>query len=349
MNLKAFSRSKATIRAHPWRALALTAIAGFALLNALAFMHAWSMTHFVKIGGRTADNDSQLEEMHLADKARAVVFGVRINRPENYRTPSDLDLVFDTCRFDAGDGNECEAWFVPQKNPKGLVLLFHGFASCKTNLLAESQVFHELGYATLLVDFRGSGGSDGHTTTIGFREANDVRAAVDFAAEELGYSAPVLYGQSMGSAAILRAIAVHGVRPRGIVIECPFDRLISTVENRFSAMGLPSFPAAELLVFWGGVQQGYSGFSHNPADYAKSVNCPTLLLHGANDARVTPVQVRQVFDNLDGPKQLVLFDELGHGAGLLADPERWTSVIATYLGELPIGDIRVRNSAPEQN
>jgi hypothetical protein len=48
-------------------------------------------------------------------------------------------------------------------------------------------------------------------------------------------------------------------------------------------MNVPSFPAAQLLVFWGGVQAGFNGFSHRPAEYAKSVSCPVLFLHGEDD------------------------------------------------------------------
>ena len=37
---------------------------------------------------------------------------------------------------------------------------------------------HDLGYACFLVDFRGSGGSSGDATTIGYREADDVVRSV---------------------------------------------------------------------------------------------------------------------------------------------------------------------------
>jgi alpha-beta hydrolase superfamily lysophospholipase len=63
-------------------------------------------------------------------------------------------------------------------------------------------------------------------------------------------------------------------------------------------MGLPTFPAAQLLVFWGGVQQGFNGFRHNPAEYARSVKCPVLMMHGEHDSRVTVEQARNIFDNL---------------------------------------------------
>src|SRR5207249_4139187 len=114
----------------------------------------------------------------------------------------------------------------------------------------EAKEFRELGYDTLLVDFRGAGGSDGNASTIGFLEANDVRAAVNFAKAKLAPKQTILYGQSLGALAILRAIATSDVQPDAIVLECPYDRLITTVSHRFHMMNLPAFGLAHLLVFW---------------------------------------------------------------------------------------------------
>jgi pimeloyl-ACP methyl ester carboxylesterase len=138
----------------------------------------------------------------------------------------------------------------------------------------------------------------------------------------------------MGSAAILRAVALQGVQPAAVIAECPFDRLLSTVENRFAAFGLPAFPLAHLLVFWGGVQQGFNGFAHNPADYAQAVTCPVLLLHGDADPRVTREQLLRVHDNLAGTKKLEWFAGVGHESYLAAQPEKWKDTVERFLDGL---------------
>ena len=114
-------------------------------------------------------------------------------------------------------------------------------------------------------------------------------------------------------------------------MECPFDRLLNTVENRFSAMAVPSFPFAQLLVFWGGVQQGMNGFAHNPVNYAASVHCPVLLLHGEQDPRVSVPQIRSIYENLAGNKELVLFPHAGHESYLQSDSERWKRTVGEFL------------------
>ena len=125
------------------------------------------------------------------------------------------------------------------------------------SMVAIAQELHQLGYSVLLVDFYGSGGSSGTTTSIGYFEALDVVASVNYARDQWHPDTIHLYGASMGGAAVLRAIAVHGVEVEAIAIESVFDTLLNTVRNRFAAMGIPSTPLAELLTFWGGQQRNF--------------------------------------------------------------------------------------------
>jgi len=306
------------------------------LLNALAYRHAWSMTHFVEAGTRPPPP----EAMSLGQKARAILIGVEIPKPRNRKTPADCGLPFDVHRFATTDGLTCEAWHVPcrseaeSKTHQGLCLMFHGFAASKASLLPAAEALHQLGYDALLVDFRGSGGSDGYATTIGYREADDVVAACDFARRQWPNAPMVLYGRSMGGAAVLRAVAGGELQPAAIILECPFDRLLSTTKNRFRAVGLPSFPGAELLVLWGGVQHGYWGFDHNPVDYAAAVECPTLFLHGECDVRVSSTEAREVFDRLGGKKTWALLKGAGHENLSVARRDEWREAVEQFLGAL---------------
>jgi alpha-beta hydrolase superfamily lysophospholipase len=298
-------------------------------VNAIAYLHARAMTHFTRDGTRTPSPES----MSPLQKAEVLLTGVRLPKPSSDAIPDRFGLPFETHRLLGDGGVELAAWYVPRPDARGLVLLFHGYAACKAALLPEVKALHDLGYASFAVDFRGCGDSTGWDTTIGYHEAQDVALAVGYARDRWAPRRVVLYGQSMGSAAILRAVAVQGVAPDAVVVECPFDRLLSTVENRFDAMGVPHFPGARLLVFWGGVQHGFSGFAHNPVDYAGEVRCPVLLMHGGHDPRVTEAQAEAIFERLAGKKQFVRFPESGHRPLLAEDPDRWRQVVSQFLSE----------------
>jgi uncharacterized protein len=248
-----------------WRrwAIALVLIAAAVIaVNAVAFMQARAMTHFVDGGERTLPP----EQLGLAAKIKVLFTGVRVPRPADTKTPADISLDFQTVRFGGASGGDCEAWYVPAANARRICIEFPGYVASKSSLLLPTEAFHNMGLDVLMVDFRGTGGSMGDRTTLGYDEAEDVAAAVDFARRRSPGEPVILYGQSMGGAAILRAVGELGVNPSAIIIESVFDRLLSTAQNRFHSMGLPAFPLAQLLVFWGGAQIGHSGFQLNPAD-----------------------------------------------------------------------------------
>jgi hypothetical protein len=319
-------------RRRTWLGIAILFLLAFAGLNGMAYIQARAMTHFVTGGRRTVIP----EELSFAQKIKVLFTGVRIPRPANRGNPADFGLEFRTVRFGGAGNDDCEAWYIPCLDARGLCIAFPGYTSAKSTLLPAAKAFHEMGYATLLVDFRGCGGSRGDQTTVGYLEAGDVVAAVDFSKKIWPrQDSVILYGQSMGAAAALRAVAVSGVRPRAIIIESCFDTLLATAQNRFSAMGLPAFPLAQLLVFWGGHQQGYDGFKHNPADYAANVFCPVLLMQAGRDPRVTNQQAHNLFDHLAGPKKFEYFEDAGHCGFLGNDPTRWTNAIKSFLSQSP--------------
>src|SRR4051794_26771184 len=212
-----------------------TFAAAFIGVNVMAYLHARAMTHFDPSGARTP----RPERLSAWGKVKVLFTGIHVPRPTNVITPATRGWTYQTHHFTTADGMRLEAWFVRAKSQaandqsvetgsRGCVLMFHGYISAKSALLSEAAVFRKLGYDVLLVDFRGGGGSDGDDTTIGYRESLDVAAAAKYARENFAPRTLVLYGQSMGSTAILRAVAHDGVAPDALILECPFDRLLTT-------------------------------------------------------------------------------------------------------------------------
>jgi pimeloyl-ACP methyl ester carboxylesterase len=107
--------------------------------------------------------------------------------------------------------------------------------------------------------------------------------------------------------------------------------MLTTVRHRFEAMGVPSFPAAELLVFWGGRQFGFNGFGHNPVEYAASVRCPILFLHGASDSRAREAEARRVFAAVPGRKWFKGFPGIGHAATVVPYRGLWKQTVSQFL------------------
>ena len=111
----------------------------------------------------------------------------------------------------------------------------------------------------------------------------------------------------------------------------PVWNMLETVQARFSSMKVPGFPMANLLVFWGGVQNGFNAFKHNPSTYAKSITCPVLLLFGEKDDRVAMKEIRCIFKNLKGIKKLSTFPLAGHENYLNNYNDKWQDDIKTFI------------------
>jgi len=313
-----------------WTGVLLLLLAGVLALNGLAYNHARSMLCYAPQGVRT----EKPENLSFWSKLRVLLVGVTLPRPEDERTPLALAPDAQVISIPVPGGITLSAWSCDQGKDAPLVILFHGYSTEKTLLLKEAKAFLDLGTSVLLVDFRGSGGSSESTTTLGFHEADDVLAAVHYAKENIPHSQLILFGQSMGSAAILRAVQEFNIALDGVILQAVFDSMLQTIRNRFSSMGVPSFLSAELLVFWGGQQQGFNGFSHNPVDYAKSLPCPSLFMHGSDDPRTTLAEGCRVFDAAPSPKTFTEFPHTGHESYVSTHPDKWKASVGTFLVDI---------------
>lgn len=294
----------------------------FIVMNLLSYFHAYKFTHFENsIIVKTKD----VKLLSFSNKIKTIILGINNPRPIKKCIPK---IFYETIKLKSN--KEIEAWLIKAKNPKGTVILFHGYSCEKSSMLDKAELFLKLGYSTFLVDFMGSGGSEGNQTTIGFYEAEEVKTAYDFISH-LDEKEIILFGTSMGAVAIMRAISNLDIKPSSIIIECPFGTMLETVQARFSNIGIPSFPMANLLVFWGGLQNNFNAFKHNPVDYAKNIYCPTLLLYGQMDTKVSKSEISMIYQNLKGPKLLKIYPIAGHENYLIKYKNEWTSDITTFL------------------
>jgi uncharacterized protein len=308
-----------------------TAVILFALLNIMAAFHAWKFTHFYEDGEVIK---TPPEKWGFFDKTSAIVFGIRYPKSKNNGTPPH---PFETIHLKTATGLDIEGWYIPaaadsnKAAAKGTVLLFHGHSGKKSSSLSEADYFHELGYHTLLIDFRAHGNSQGNTCTIGKREAEEVKLAYDHISNK-GEKNIILWGISMGAATITAAMDQYKITPSKIILEMPFGTLLHAVKGRVRMMGLPQQPIAGLLAFWGGTEQGFWAFGYQPAEYVKQINCPVLLQWGANDPRVTRSETESLYQNIAAKeKKWVIYENSAHQSLCTNEPDKWKAAVKGFL------------------
>ena len=294
------------------------------LANGMAYMHAYHFTHFAR--GDDVSRTAASANIPLSEKVMILLTGPRNPRPQNKKLPA---LPYQTHTIEGT--TTLEAWLIDAATPQGTVALFHGYASQKSDLLPVAEAFHALGYRTLLIDFPGSGGSEGNSTTIGYQEAEDVRAVYEYIYTLFPGEKLILYGFSMGAVAMMRAVSAYDIAPDALIIGCPFTTLHETVQHRFRMLGVPPIPMATLLTFWGGVQHGYWAFDHNPVEYAQQIRIPTLLMYGQQDQRVTLAETKRIYQALAGSKWLEVFEQADHELYVCNDPPRWKQTVTLFM------------------
>jgi hypothetical protein len=240
------------------------------------------------------------------------------------------DSVFTDVKLKLKDNLTLDAWLIRVPNPKGTIAIFHGHGSEKSANLSQSNEFNEMGYSTLLVDFRAHGQSEGNTCTIGYREAQDVKLAYDFLKNK-GENNIILYGISLGAATITKAIADYSLAPKKIILEMPFASLPATVEGKMRMAGLPAEPIGCLLTFWGSCINGFWAFDMKPKEFVKTIKCPVLVQWGKKDKGVSETEINEIYNNIRSPKQFEVYENSGHQNLCENEPDKWEETVGTFL------------------
>ena len=303
-----------------WKKIFWTFLIVFLLLNCITYLHAYRFTHFSDPSEpRTSEHISTIQ------KIKTLFTGIKNPRPENKTQPQ---VPYQTIKIKSNKLLDC--WYIKADSAKGTILLFHGYGGEKSSMLDKATELLAMQYNVLLVDFMGSGASEGNSTSIGFKEAKEVKDCFEYVQKQ-GEKNIHLFGTSMGAVAIMKAISDYNIRPSSILLECPFGTMYKTVCARFKIVKVPTFPMAGMLMFWGGAQNGFWAFSHNPEDYAKNISSPTLLLFGEKDNRVSRQEIDTIYHNLKGSKQLVTYRLAGHENYLLKYKEKWVADVSHFL------------------
>jgi pimeloyl-ACP methyl ester carboxylesterase len=173
------------------------------------------------------------------------------------------DAPFEELFFDTAPGVRINGLHFLRKNPKGLILYFHGNTRSIKGWAKCARDFYRYDYEVVLIDYRGFGKSTGKRTE------KDMLADTQFIYEKLMEKYEqhdiLIYGRSMGSGFAAKLAADN--TPRYLILDAPYYSFLKVVE-RF----LPILPVKWVLRF------------HLRTDkWIRKVNCHTYIIHGTKD------------------------------------------------------------------
>jgi len=246
-------------------------------------------------------------------------------------TPAQLGMRYTDVSFKTADGLTLRGWWIPGTQHRTVVMV-HGLGDSREQSLTKSGYLHSAGFNLLLFDLRGHGQSDGAGTTMGYREPEDVRAAVAEARQH-DPGPIVLFGYSLGASASVEEAAADS-RVSAVIEDSAFSSAGDVFLARFSALTrLPSFPWAAPLVAFGDLDVGTSLWNVEPVAMAHLLHKPLLAIVGGEDKVVPPAEGLAIFSAAEGPKQLLDVPDAGHVQAYFTANRLYESTVLNFLRE----------------
>lgn len=170
---------------------------------------------------------------------------------------------------------------------KAIVVVLHGITACKETALPCAKMLADAGYASLLLDLRAHGESDGEYCTFGYYEKNDLHAVADTLASRCPGRPIGIWGESLGGAIALQAMALD-TRYRFGVVASTFDEFEKTaIEYEADWLfGLRSRWLARHVLQKSGAIAHFDPFAVKPVVAAAQIDRPVMFIHGDKDARI---------------------------------------------------------------
>ncbi|MFZ2301071.1 MAG: alpha/beta hydrolase [Gallionella sp.] len=243
-------------------------------------------------------------------------------------TPRQSGLPYEDVRLATEDGISLHGWYIPAMQPRGTVLFLHGNAGNISHRIDSLQMFHRLGYNTLIFDYRGYGNSGGTPSEQG--TYHDAEAAWRYLTEQRHIPACriALFGESLGGAV--------GARLAAIPAPDASQRRVMAVRQKPAALviasGFTSVPELARHFYPYLPVQWLARIRYDTEKNLRAVTAPVLIAHSPDDEIVPFEHGRALFAAANPPKR---FLELagGHNDGFIFMREPWVKALGGFLDE----------------
>ena len=239
--------------------------------------------------------------------------------------------------FTTSDGKSLSGIFIKRNNPKGSVILCHGYQCCKELMVHYIPLLPD--HNLLLFDFRGHGENKRSFTSFGCHEYKDIIAASDWLKAyrpETNKIPLIVLGVSMGGAATLKAAELHPDLCDALIIDSSFSSLRSVIETAFGKKsGLPNFPFLYII----GKMFNYYGScnldSLTPSKSIKQIKKPLMLIHSCVDPLVPGEEALQMYARAEKTNaKLWVGPKCKHGWLHKEHPELYKKKITNFLKKI---------------
>lgn len=235
-------------------------------------------------------------------------------RREITATPDERGLPYEDVRFETSDGIKLSGWFIPAREPRGVILFCHGNGGNISHRLDTIEIYYQLGLSTFIFDYRGFGKSEGKATEHG--TYLDAEAAWNYLLREKN-STPaksIIIGRSLGGPIAAWLAQKHP--PGALIIESSFTSVPD--------IGAEQYPF--LPVRW------LARFDYPTMVYLRRIVCPVCIVHSPEDELIPFDHGLQLFETAKEPKKFLTISG-DHDSGFLTSGKRYGEGIDSFLSQ----------------
>jgi len=241
--------------------------------------------------------------------------------------------------FETPDGETHSGWFFPGLRGAPVVVICHGYRTSRTEILTLATSLQQHRYNVFSFNFAGHGESPVGYTTLGFKETNELLAALEMLATrtDIDTQRMGVWGYSMGAYAALSA-AQQFPRVKAVALDSIYPHPADLLRRELTRGGggsIPLAPALATLEFR--VFNLFTGSGPDPvAALPQTVGLPKLFILGDDTPQLADF-TRELYQQAPGPKELVQLPRTNM-ASLVEDERRnyENLVVSFFLRNLPL-------------
>jgi len=191
----------------------------------------------------------------------------------------DWGRIIDT-RIPTADGGTLEIWRIdPDRTPRGIVVLAHGWSRNRDRMVNRARIFGKLGFSVVIHSARDHGGSSPHRFMNAFRFAEDIESVLNWVGQPV-----LLYGHSAGAAGAIIAASRNPTQIRLLFLESCYARTKEALRSLYRSYS-PIFGIlfAPVVVLWMDIFYRFRMDGISPARLAPHLDLPVLIMHGEKD------------------------------------------------------------------
>ena len=233
------------------------------------------------------------------------------------------------------DGLRLAGRYIPCKENRGTILLFHGWRSAPyVDFGRALELYYSQGMNILLVDQRAHGDSQGRYITYGIKEQRDVHSWIAWHNARFGADVPlVLSGLSMGAATVM--MAWGSPMPENVrcaIADCGFTSPYEIIGKVVKDMHLPRWLLMPVIGLGTRIFAGFRLKAYSTITAAQKMQRPIFFVHGTKDGFVPWEMTKRSYDACAAKdKTLLLVEGADHGLSYVVAPEEYRREVLALL------------------